>query len=87
MSRTEPTEKICEFAKDYYEMPRLTLGLDLVTNTLQAANKLLWQRGIALKFVVVDSSDCNERQLISVKLEDDATGTKFYPSAQVLLTE
>lgn len=81
------SEKICVFAEEYSEIPRLTLGLSLAADALLAANRLLWQRGIALKFEVVAPSDYDKKQVISCKLVDCPTGPTFYQESKDIQAE
>jgi hypothetical protein len=67
-------EKICNFANDYSEIPRLTLGLSLVDDTLRAANHLLWRRGIAFRLEVPEQDNQDPLQEIVCSLTDYPAG-------------
>lgn len=72
------SEKIGSFTTDYKEIPRFDLALGVAADALLAANRLLWKRGIALKFDLVARSEYDKEQLISCKLVDCPTGPEFY---------
>ncbi len=71
------SEKIGSFTADHL-IPRFNLVSGVVADTLLAANTLLWKRGIALKFELVNPSDYDKEQVISCKLVDCPTGPEFY---------
>jgi hypothetical protein len=72
------SEKICSFAAEFKEIPRLNLGLALAADSLLAANRLLWQRGIKLEFKLIAPADSDKNQVISCELVECLTGPMFY---------
>lgn len=64
------SEKICELANTYNEIPRETLALSLVDDTLRAVNRVLEQQGLIHRFSLVAPADDDRQKTVYVRLKD-----------------
>lgn len=71
-------ERACSFANDYSEIPRLTLALSLADDVLNAANRLLIQKGISFRMSFVAPDDEDPEQTISVEMKRSRVVPRCY---------
>lgn len=74
-------EKIYDLAA-YPEIQRPTLGMSVASDALNAANRLLWKRGIPLRLLLLAPADEIGNQIVSCMLEEYSTGPKLYAESK-----